>query len=629
MITTVGQLLLNDVLPPEMRNYGRVWDKNGIREVFDELARKHPDKYREAAKRLSDLARESATMTGGYSFGVTDLVQPPEVRAARDELAARIRQIRDSDDPDDVREKKLLAAAHEGQAKISALAAEIADKRQNPLAQQVRSGSRGNKSNLNSLLGADLLYTDHRDRDIPIPVLRNYSQGLTPAEYFAGSFGARRGVFDTKSATQNAGYLAKQLVQAAHRLVVTADDDETPYDESQPRGLPVDVDDPDNEGALLAHPVGKYPRNTLLTPRILKAMRADGVKSLLVRSPLVGGPADGGVYSRDLGERERGGLPPIGDYAGIAAAQSISEPLTQSQLSSKHSGGVAGATAKAVSGFKAIDQQIQVPKTFAGGAAHAQLDGVVQSIREAPQGGHYLYVGGQEHYAPSGADLLVKAGDTVEAGDVLSDGTPNPAEIVRHKGVGEGRRYFVQSFRDILRRSGVPAHRRNIELLARGLINHVRLTDELGDWSPDDVLPYQYSESQWQPRKGTITTPPKQAVGRYLERPVLHYSVGTPIRPSVVKMLDQYGVKSIAAHPEPPPFQAEMLRGMTSITEDPDWMTRMLGGYQQDSFLEAARRGGVSDTAGTSFVPALAQGEGFGQYGATKAWTPADLAKPQ
>ena len=195
------------------------------------------------------------------------------------------------------------------------------------------------------------------------------------------------------------------------------------------------------------------------------------------------------MYARDVGIRERGGLAPLGDYVGLAASQALSEKLSQGQLSAKHTGGVAGAD-KAVSGFAHINQLIQVPKTFKGGAAHAQLDGKVSSVVDAPQGGKYITIGSEQHYVPHGLDPHVKVGDTVEAGDVISDGIPNPAEIVQHKGIGEGRRYFVGAFGDAYRNSGMSSHRRNVELLARGLIDHVRVTDEFGDHIEDDVVPY-------------------------------------------------------------------------------------------------------------------------------------------
>jgi DNA-directed RNA polymerase subunit beta' len=622
MKTTLGQLLINEALPEDMRDYERVLDKKGVAALLQEVAEKHPEKYRLVAKRLADVGRDAAYTTGGHSFGLRSLRRSLAGRKMEMALSAKLDQIYRSPMSDDEKDAAILEAASEYQGKLSDEVLEEATAANNPLSRQLRGAGRGNKYQLNSLLGADILYTDHHGGVVPIPVLRSYSQGLRPHEYFAGAFGARKGIIDLKTATQDAGFFAKQLVQAAHRLLVSGED-EDPYDELQPRGFVVDTDDVDNEGALLAQPVGGYPRNTELTPKILREIRDAGHERVLVRSPMVGGPRDGGVWARDVGRRERGGRPPVGDFVGIAAAQALAEPLTQAQISSKHTGGIAGAAgAGAISGFKYINQLVQVPKRFRSGAAHAQAGGTVEAITKAPQGGHHIQIGGEKHYVGAEYDLRVEKGDTVEAGDVLSEGIPNPAEIVRHKGIGEGRAYFVQAFRQALEDANIRGHRRNVELLSRGLINHVRLTDEVGDWVQDDVVPYQLLERTWRPRPGHVITAPKSALGQYLERPILHHSVGTQIRPSMLGDLERFGVKEVAVHANPPPFHPEMVRGMSTLQHDPDWMTRLLGSYQQKSLLQGARRGAVSEEEGSSYVPALASGSSFGNLGLTKGWEP-------
>jgi DNA-directed RNA polymerase subunit beta' len=621
--STMGQILINNALPEDMRNWERVLDKKGVAALGQELAEKHPDEYRDVMFRLSKIGSRAAYRSNGNSFGLRSIQPAIAARAVKLQLQKEIDGIlADPKLEGDARNDALVKAIGAHQKKLVDDVFDESRIEDNPLAAQLMGAGRGNKFSLNSLRGADLLYVDHHGKPIPIPVMHSYSEGLTPAEYFAGAFGARKGVLDLKAGTQDAGFFAKQLTQTAHRLLVTDHDDEDPYDELNPRGYPVDTDDADNEGALLAHPAAGYPRNTRLTPKILKSIRASGADKILVRSAAVGGPADGGVYARDAGFREKARLAPRGDYVGIAAANALSEPVTQATISSKHSGGVAGATAGAVGGFKAINALVQVPKIFPGGAAHAQTDGMVHGIAQAPQGGHYVYVGDQKHYVPVDAPLLVKKGDTVEAGDVLSAGVPNPAEIVKHKGIGEGRRYFVDAFRQTLKDSSTYGNRRNIELVARGLINHVRLNDEIGDWSPDDVVPYSSIERNWQPREGHFVAPPSSVAGHYLEKPVLHYTIGTKIGKKMLEQFKQFGVNQVYAHPEPPPFSPEMIRGMASVSHDPDPMVRGLGSYQSKSFLRAAHLGETSDTGGTSFVPALAEGKDFGLKWPTKGWEP-------
>lgn len=618
--TTIGKLLVDDALPEDMRGRDTVLDKKGIEALFQEVAERHPDRYREVAKRLSDVGADVAYATGGFSPGLEDMRESRAGRRIREAIRREVQLIyADGRLSDAQKEQAVVAAVRRHQQPMEDQIFEEARAARNPFALQIMSGARGSKMNLKSLLGADLLYTDHHDREIPIPVLNSYPHGLSPVEYWAGAFGARKGVADTKFATQNAGFLAKQLNQVAHRLIVTDRDDPDHDATAAVRGLPVDTSDPDNEGALLARAAGDYPRNTVLTPKVLKDLQARGHARILVRSPIVGGPPQGGVYARDVGVRERGGLAPLGDYVGLAATQALSEKLTQGQLSSKHSGGVAGA-GQAVSGFAYVNQMIQVPKTFKGGATHSRLDGRVSDVAAAPQGGTYVTVGHQRHYVPLGLDLKVEIGDSVEAGDVLSDGIPNPAEVVRHKGIGEGRRYFIGAFRDAYRASGMSSHRRNIELLARGLIDHVRLTDEVGDHVADDVVPYSALEHTWTPRPGSRKVGTGSALGKYLEVPALHYSIGTRVRPSVVRGLEEFGIKSLTVHDDPPPFEPEMIRGMSSLQHDPDFLTRHLGSGLQKATLQAVHRGGTSDAAGTSYVPALADRPSFGRQGLTQGW---------
>lgn len=624
--TTMGRLLVNEALPEDMRDDARVLDKKGINTLLRDLAEKHPDKYVEVSKKLNDIGRTVATEFGGYSFGLEHLKTSQIAQKNRAEIQTKVAQILGNErlTPDQRKAAIVKVVGGYQQKQIDGIYDE-AVKANNPLALQVVSGSRGNKMNLGSLLGGDMLYSDHRDEVIPLPVLSSYSEGLKPMEYWASTYGARRGTMATKFATQDAGFLSKQLNQVAHRLMIVGDEDDRDIPN---RGLPVDTDDGDNEGALLAKDFGPYKRNTVLTPKILKHIKGLGHDRILVRSPLVGGSPDGGVYARDVGVRERGVLPGRGEQVGLTAAQALSEPLSQGQLSAKHSGGVAGQE-KAVGGFAYINQLIQVPKKGKGWAAHSEHDGTVSSIEPAPAGGSYVWIGDKRHYVPAGAELKVKKGDAVEAGDVLSDGFPNPQVVTDHKGVGEGKRYFVNAMREAMLGAGMKVNRRNVELLARGLINHVTLTDEMGDHVPDDVIPYSTMEHIYEPREDHETTTPDRALGKYLERPVLHYSIGTKVRPSVLKELQHFGVDAVAVHRDPPPFKSHMIRGMYSLQNDPDWMTRMYGSGLKESLTEATHRGRVSDELGTSFVPGLSRAVEFGQVGSVRQPEPGTKLPPE
>lgn len=630
--TTIGNLVVRSGLPEELQGFDAVLDKKGLDKLLGEAAKLGPDTYRDVSKHLLDVGRQAAQHTGGDSFGPEHLRVSVAGRKAQFDLNKQVRAIyanpKFDDETKSQRVVDLLIGAGD---KLTDDVMRESLSEHNPLAMQIVSGSRGNPTNLRSLRAGDLLYVDHRNRPIPVPILRSYSQGLTPAEFYAGTFGARKGVLSAKFATRDTGYLSKQLVQASHRLVVTGLDYDGAADPGAgPRGLPSRIDDPHNEGSLLAADLGPYKRNAVLTPKIIADLRDRGFERLLVRSPTVGGHPNGGLYARDLGVREKGGLPPVGDFVGISAAQALSEPVTQGALGEKHGGGVAkGGRPVGPSGFTLIDQYVQEPKTFQGGAAHAQVDGKVTAVAPAPQGGTYVVVAGQKHYVGRGYDALVKTGDEVEAGDVLSDGLPIPAEIVKHKGIGEGRRYFTEAMVKAYKDSNIAVHRRNVEVLARALIDHVELDDTLDEHVPGDVVSYSAMEHKYRPRSDHAVVPIGHAKGLYLERPVLHYSIGTQVKPSVLKTLDEFGVKNVAVHHEPPPFQPRMIRGMENLAHDEDWMVKFLGSYLKKGFLASAHRGAVSDEKGTSFVPALARGVNFGKEPPVKGWqTSGETPKP-
>lgn len=610
---TVGQLLVNEILPQDLRSPDLVLDKKGLSTLLSAVAKQYPEQYRDISYKLGKIGREAAYSTGGNSFGLKHLRRAQSALKARQIIQKQIDAVLDDDNmTEKQRDDKILGyVGNMMKAQQDEIFNEsMAEK--NPLAMQLVGAGRGNKMNLASLRGSDGLYQDHRDRVIPIPVLRSYSQGLAPIEYWAGTYGARQGVMAVKFATQDAGYFGKQLNQINHRMLVTGMDRDK--DPETLMGLPVDTDDDDSDGSLLAHDVGGYKRNTVLTPKILGDLRKKGIKRMLVRSAAISGSPDGGVYARDVGIREFNRLPVTSENVGLTAAQALSEPLSQAQLAAKHAGGVAGAS-KAVGGFEYINQLVQVPKTFKGGAAHAEKDGKVQSVEPAPAGGMFVNIGNQKHYVGAGYEVKVKPGDVIEAGDVISEGEPNPYIITKHKGIGEGRRYFIKAFTDAMRGAGIKAHRRNVELLARGLINHVRLTDEYGDFAPDDVVPYSVLEAGYKPREGFRTLHPKQSVGKYLERPYLHYSLGTQIKPSMLKEFEEFGVNAVDSHDEPPGFEPEMIRGMSNLQHDPDFMTRMFGSGLKGGLMNAVHRGGHSSETGTSFVAGRSRAVDFGRVG--------------
>jgi DNA-directed RNA polymerase subunit beta' len=607
MRTTVGQLLINEILPEDLRDYTRVLDKKSIRTLLRLVATQYPQKYNEIASQLSQLGGEGSTAHGREaSLTLDSLRLGPEATKLRKGLDKTIDAILNTPglSPED-RDKRIVMALGRSAEKIRDVNLKEQLKARNPLAMQVNSGARGNPSQFSALNVGDLLVADHRDKEIPVPITHSYSDGLDPVEYWAASYGARKGTVSTKFATPKGGFLGKQLALAAHRLVVTEEDCGTE------NGIPVDGNDPDNVGALLARKAGTHGAGTVITPKLSKQLGRQ--KTVVVRSPVTC-EAMRGICSKCAGVRERGKFPEVGDNIGVAAAQAIAEPVSQSALNVKHSGGIVGSGPTAA-GFDAINQLVQVPKTFQGGAAVAKLDGRVEAIEKAPQGGTFVRVGGERHYVPPGFKTLVKKGDRIEAGDVMSEGLPNPAEVVRYKGIGAGRWHFMNNFRNTLKASKIAASRRNVELLSRGLINHVRIMglNSVADALPDDLVEFNSITRRYRPRPGARDVALSRATNRFLERPYLQYSIGTRVTPRVAADLKKAGVKNVMSHEDEPPFVPEMVRAMETISYAPDWMTRLGGFHLKKGLLESVHRGRASKEHGESFVPSLARGVEFGK----------------
>jgi len=601
-----GKVLLETSLPPDLRDPDRIWDAKTTKELLTNIAINYPDKYRTVANDLLEIGKLGANYSGGYNFSLSDLMPPEDLNEYRNEIKNVItdyyRTKRSMEAQDVELGEKLYYITNKYFDKLSKKLSES----NNPVYKIYAAGIRGNPAVVKRFLFSEGVYGDSWDRPIPWPIMRNFSEGLAPHEYWAATYGSKKGIVTTKLAPGDAGFLYKQLAQAAHKLMVLKPDGASV---GTLRGLPVEVDDDDNIGAYLAAPAGPFPANTLITRKVLDTLKDKKIKKILIRSPLAGGPPQG-VYAKDVGARG-GRLPDPGTLVGLEAAQAIGERISQSSVGKKHQGSVVGGISSAT---EVISKILNPPKQFKNAAAHAETDGIVSSIVKSPLGGYDIYINNIKHHVPANANITVKVGDRIEAGDILSTGLPNPAKIVQYKGIGEGRRYFTKLFTDILRSFGFAVHRRNTELISRALINYVQFDDRYGHHYPGDIIEYNVLEHNWKPRKDAKQLDPSLAKGYYLEEPVLHYTIGTRITPSVIKELKEYNIKRILVNDKPLPFHPLPVQAVEAIGYDEDWLTKLFGSYQKRSLQEAAAYGGLSNKYKTmSFVPSLAEGVQFGK----------------
>jgi len=613
MPLTVGQIIVNDCLPEEFRDYERVLDSNGLEALLQRIAHERPEIYSDVTKRLMDVGNDAAFDEGvtlRLSDCETGFDKTPYLKIVADAEAAIER---DKSLTPAEKSEALGEVYSKAQASIEKGVFDAELKKRNQLALQVASKARGSKGQLASFISTPGSFPDSNGKTVPMFIQHSFAEGLSPAEYWAGSYGTRTAVVQAKIATAKGGAFGKLLSQSANNQVVVEDDC------GGVNGVPMPLDDDDNLGAVLARDAGKYKAGTVITKSVLADLRKDKkLDEIVVRSPMTCG-CKSGVCAKCAGIRETGGFPPIGYNLGTNAASAFAERITQGALNTKHSGRLASG-AGAYQGFPMFTSMAKVPKSYPDKATLASVDGEVVEVKDAPQGGKYVFIDDgsnekKEHYVPTGYDVLVKPGDKLEAGDQISDGVINPAELVGYKGIGEARKYWAQRFTQGIRDSGMKGNRRNAEVLAKTLINNVELEEEDAAGLPGDVTTYNKWAFSFKPRPDTKVLKPDAAKGMYLEQPVLHYTIGTRITPSVIKTLSKFGQKQIFANPNKPAVTPFMQRVEDSNAARDDWIARLGTTYLKDRIVEDAQRGAESHLHTTEPNPSLAKGVEFGTWG--------------
>lgn len=591
MPTTLGRELLRDRLPDNYKKYAdRLWDKATVEEVLTGIAKDYPDKYVDILQGLNDLGRRSVTGYGREAgISLKDFKKSATVKKLQDTLKTAFRTIyNDPNLSEEDKEKKILDLNRRFFQKAQDIILKDHKERGTALASQISSGVRGNPAQLMQLFLGNMAIKDASNRPVPFTFVENYSSSVSPLTYWLGASSSRLGYLKVQFATADAGYLSKQIANATHSTPVSTDDCHTTT-----AGIPVKATSSDNLGSVLLKPYKGFKAGDIVTKDLLA--QADEDDEIIIRSPVTC-QARGGICSKCAGVQATGRFPEVGEYLALTAAKAFSEPLTQAAVGSKHAGGVgaAGEDDDMPEGFEAISQMLTLPSTFKAKAVLSPVHGKITSIEDAPQGGQYIYIDNKRtSYVPSSRRITAKVGDSVEPGDVLTNGIPNPKEITEYKGIGEGRDYFVKAFSKLLKDSGAGTTRRNVEAFTRAFVNKVRITSPDGykGYMPGDIVDYDAVTSVWKPRSTSTVVKPIDAIGKYLEEPVLTYSIGTKITKPVADTLSKYKYDSIRVDNDPPPWEPELIRSQAFMQHDKDWMARLTGERIQQSLFDAAQQG--------------------------------------
>lgn len=265
------------------------------------------------------------------------------------------------------------------------------------------------------------------------------------------------------------------------------------------------------------------------------------------------------------------------------------------------------------SGLEYLNQVAESPEEFKDRAVVSKHDGKVDNIREAPQGGQYVTVNGEDHYVAPDRFINVQKGQTLEAGDALTDGLMDPEDVMTYKGLGAARSYWADTMAKISKASGADADRRVFETIARAAVDHVDLDDPIEEgFLPDDRVRYSQYVLRRTPPKNVVELPASKAVGQYLEAPALHHTVGTRVTASMADDLAKKGFPKLQVSPNEPGFRPSLVRLTQVASTDDDWLASLGGSYLGNQLREGITRAQDTNIEKSWHpVPRLAVGEGY------------------
>ncbi|MEK4302560.1 MULTISPECIES: DNA-directed RNA polymerase subunit beta' [Oceanobacillus] len=532
LLTTVGKLIFNEILPDsfpymneptkgnleektpenyfidpgtdikeEIKNREEVkpFKKGFLGDIIAEVFKRF--KITETSKmldRMKDLGFSYSTKAG-MTVGISDIVVLAEKQGILDEAQTKVdkvlKQFRRGLITEEERYDRVIAIWSEAKDVIQdRLMGSLSNR--NPIYMMSDSGARGNASNFTQLAGMRGLMADPSGKIIEIPIKSSFREGLTVMEYFISTHGARKGLADTALKTADSGYLTRRLVDVAQDVIIREEDCGTD------RGLKVAalVDGSEVIEPLLDRLIGRtafenvaHPetgeviveKNELIHEDQAKAIVEAGIEEVIIRTAFTCNTKHGvcqKCYGRNLAT---GSDVEVGEAVGIIAAQSIGEPGTQLTMRTFHTGGVAGDDI--TQGLPRI-QELFEARNPKGQAVITEVAGTVLEMKEVKDKQEIVIQGNveQRSYAvPYNARMKVQEGDQVEAGQELTEGSVDPKELLRVKGVEGVQDYLLKEVQRVYRMQGVEIGDKHVEVMVRQMLRKIRVVSS-GD---TEVLP--------------------------------------------------------------------------------------------------------------------------------------------
>lgn len=502
--TTTGRLIFNEAIPQDLGYVDRtkeenlfdlelntLVDKGKLGDIVDRCYRLHGATVTaEVLDKIKKTGFEYATRAG-ITIGVTDIEIPKEKEKILSEAEEQVDQIellyRRGLISEEERYERTLDIWSSATERVTAALMNSLD-RFNSIYMMANSGARGNKQQIRQLAGMRGLMADPSGRIIDLPIKANFREGLTVLEYFISTHGARKGLADTALRTADSGYLTRRLVDVSQDVIVREIDCGTTdgitvraikdgneviedlKERIEGRYAQHDVIDP-NTGEVIVH------ANELITEDMANRIIKAGIQEVDIRSVLTCRTRHG-VCARCYGKNLATGKPvDIGEAVGIIAAQSIGEPGTQLTMRTFHTGGVAGQDI--TQGLPRVEELFEARKPK-GQAVITEVGGTVRILESkkkreveitTPTGEVKVY------QVPYGARLKVENGSVVEAGDELCEGSVNPHDILKIKGIRGVQTYLLQEVLRVYRLQGVDINDKHIEIIIRQMLKKVKVED--------------------------------------------------------------------------------------------------------------------------------------------------------
>ena len=370
--------------------------------------------------------------------------------------------------------------------------------RYNSIAMMSQSGARGSMSQIKQLAGMRGNVSDTSGKTIEIPIKSNLREGMNILEFFISSHGARKALSDTALKTADSGYLTRRLVDVAQDIIITqvdcgSEDSVTMTALTSGSGASKRV-----ISTLADRIVGRYAAEDIIDPetgevicnagKLITNKKAEKVElteieAVKIRSVLTC-EAKHGVCAKCYGTNlATGSKAEIGESVGIMAAQSIGEPGTQLTMRTFHTGGIALSGEDITQGLPRVEELFEARKPK-GQAIMSQTAGIV-SIKDSSKRKTEVEVTDAEgkvkkYNVPYGSTLLIEEGDSIEAGDLITEGSINPHDIMKVSGVAGVARYITSEVIKVYNNNGIDINDKHVEIICRQMMRKVRV-NEAGD----------------------------------------------------------------------------------------------------------------------------------------------------